>query len=115
MQKDGRLIDFFAEDLTHFEDDQIGAAVRGIHENCKKIIDKYLSLKPVIEKDEGEEITVQSGFDPSSIKLTGNVSGEPPFTGILKHKGWQVTTNNLPKLSDKVDSKLIAPAEVEIK
>ena len=115
LQRDGRLIDFFSEDLSGFEDEQIGAAVRGIHENCKKTIDKYLSLKPVIDQGEGEEITIQSGFDPSSIKLTGNVAGEPPFTGVLKHRGWQVTTNNLPELSDKVDSKLVAPAEVEIK
>lgn len=114
LQREGRLLDFFAEDLGSYEDAQIGAAVRGIHENCKRIIDKRLSLQPVIDQEEGESITVAAGFDPAAIKLVGNVSGEPPFTGILRHRGWQSKRDDLPSLSGTRDAGILAPAEVEI-
>lgn len=114
LQREGRFMDFLAEDLGSYEDTQIGAAVRSIHENCKKAVDKYLAPKAVIDQGEGDEVTVDSGFDPSSIKLTGNVTGEPPFKGVLRHRGWQTEKVELPKLSSSQDSRIIAPAEVEI-
>ena len=114
LQREGRLVDFFSEDLNLYEDDQIGAAVRSIHESCKKVINKNLALKPVIHENEGEQITVQQDFDPGRIKLTGNVTGKPPFKGIVRHRGWQVKKLDMPTLSSSQDSKIIAPAEVEI-
>lgn len=114
LQREGRLMDFFAEDLSSFEDDQIGAAVRNIHENCKKTVDKYLSPEAVFDAAEGDEVSVPEGFDASAVKLIGNVAGQPPFKGILRHKGWKASKTNLPELSTKQDSKIIAPAEVEI-
>jgi hypothetical protein len=114
FQREGRLVDFFAEDLSLYEDAQIGAAVRSIHENCKKTVEKYISPKPVIDKDEGDPITVQPDFDPDSIKLTGNVTGDPPFKGIVRHKGWQASKPDIPTLSGSKESKIIAPAEIEI-
>ncbi len=114
FQREGHLVDFFAQDLSLYEDAQIGVAVRSIHENCKKTIEKYLSPKPVIDKDEGDPITVQPDFDPDSIKLTGNVIGDPPFKGIVRHKGWQAAKSDIPTLSGSKESKIIAPAEVEI-
>ena len=115
LQRDARLMDFFFEKLDQFEDAQIGAAVRNIHENSFKTMSKYLSPKPVIENDEGEAVTIEKGFDPAAVKLTGNVTGEPPFKGILRHKGWQAGDFDLPVLSDRENSLLISPAEVEIK
>jgi len=114
LQRQGRLVDFLSEDLDPYEDEQIGAAVRGIHENCKKVISKSLSLEAVINGSEGEEVTVDQGFDPGAVKLTGNVTGEPPFKGILRHKGWRTKKLELPVLSDAQDAAIIAPAEVEI-
>lgn len=114
LQREGRLVDFFSEDLDQYPDDQIGAAVRGIHENCKKTIEKNLKLEPVIDKPEGEETRIDPGFDPHAIKLTGNVTGEPPFKGILRHRGWRTAKLDLPTLSDVQDIGIIAPAEVEI-
>ena len=115
FQREGRLVDFFLEDLEHYQDEQIGAAVRSIHESCKKTLAKYVSLGAVIEADEGDEVTVEAGFDPAAIKLTGNITGDPPFKGILQHRGWRALTFNLPILSESSDSRNIAPAEVEIK
>jgi hypothetical protein len=114
FQREGRLVDFFSEDLNNYEDAQIGAAVRTIHESCKKTLNKYLSPKAVIDNNEGDSVTIQPGFDPDAVKLTGNVTGEPPFKGVLRHRGWQTTKKDLPTLSDKGNASIIAPAEVEI-
>ena len=114
FQREGRLVDFFAEDLSLYQDDQIGAAVRNIQENCKNTMDKYLKPVAVIDQNEGDEITIDAPFNADEIKLIGNVSGNPPFKGILRHKGWKVNKTELPKLAAGTDSRLIAPAEVEI-
>jgi len=114
LQREGRLLDFFAEDLSLYDDSQIGAAVRSIHENSKKVIEKYLAPKSVVEEDEGQEVTVEPGFDPASVKLTGNVTGEPPFKGMIRHRGWKARKMELPTLSGSQDSSIIAPAEIEI-
>ena len=114
LQREGRLVDFFSEDLNLYEDAQIGGAVRAIHENCKKAVNKSLSLEAVINHSEGDEIQVDPGFDPNAIKLTGNVTGAPPFKGILRHKGWRTRKLELPALSGGQDAHIIAPAEVEI-
>lgn len=114
LQREGRLLDFFGEDLSLYDDEQIGAAVRSIQDDCKKTIAKYLDLKPVIEREEGDEIVVEQGFDPDSIKLIGNVTGKPPFKGVLTHRGWKASKREIPKLSDILDSTIIVPAEVEL-
>ena len=114
LQREGRLIDFFEEDLNQYEDAQIGAAVRSIQDVCKQTIKKSLSPKPVFEKAEGETVTIPADFDAATVKLTGNVSGEPPFTGILRHRGWRAGKLELPTLSGSPDPRIIAPAEVEI-
>ena len=114
LQRDGRLLDFFDEDLSLYDDEQIGAAVRSVQEDCKKTIKKYINLKPVVDNEEGEKLMVEAGFDIDSIKLIGNVAGEPPFDGIVKHRGWKAGKREIPKLSDVQDSTIIMPAEIEI-
>jgi len=114
LQREGRLVDFFQEDLDAYADDQIGAAVRNIHANCRKILAKSLALEPIVADAEGASVTVEADFDPDSIKLTGRVTGEPPFTGTVRHKGWRVQKADLPDLTAIKDPSVIAPAEVEI-
>ena len=36
LQRDGRLIDFLAENISAYPDAQLGAAVRTIHETCRQ-------------------------------------------------------------------------------
>ena len=115
LQREGRLIDFFAENLDSYEDAQIGAAVREIHATCRRVVEKRLFLKPVIQSMEGETVTIDPGFDPGTIKLVGNVSGEPPFTGVLRHRGWQAGRMEIPTFSGDQDAGVIAPAEVEVR
>lgn len=114
LQREGRLMDFLQEDLSLYEDGQIGAAVRSIHENCKKTVARYLSPEPVMKHAEGETVEIAAEFDQHAVKLVGNVVGQPPFSGILRHRGWQLRSISLPKLSDSENPNLIAPAEVEI-
>lgn len=115
MQREGRLMDFLDEELDQYDDAQIGSAVRSIHAGCRQLVEEYLNPKPVMDQAEGEEVEIPVDFDPGVIKLTGNVVGEPPFSGILRHKGWQVGKMNLPTLSGRQNAEIISPAEVEIK
>jgi hypothetical protein len=114
LQRDGRLIDFIAEDIAPYQDAQVGAAARDVHESCRKAIDHYLTLEPVIASEEGQPVTVEPGFDPAAIKLIGNVTGRPPLRGLLRHRGWRVARVNLPPLPESDGRTIIAPAEVEI-
>ena len=114
FQRDGRLVDFLREDIQPYDDAQIGAAVRTIHESCRQVLTEHLTVEPVLNGQEGDEVTVPEGFDPSAIRLIGNVSGEPPFRGVLRHAGWRTTQVKLPDQPSGQDPKIVAPAEVEI-
>jgi hypothetical protein len=114
LQRDGRLIDFLTEDITLYPDEQLGAAVRTIHETCRQVLERYLKLEPILNSEEEQPVTVQAGFDPAAIKLIGNVTGEPPVRGVLRHKGWRVKEMNLPPLPQGAGRMVLAPAEVEL-
>ena len=114
LQNRGRLIDFLEEDIAGYPDAQIGAAVRNIHEECKNALGEYMTLAPVMAEKEGETVVISEGFDPSEIRLTGNISGRAPFKGTLQHPGWKVTRMNLPDQPGGGTHTIIAPAEVEI-
>lgn len=114
LQNKGRLIDFLQEDITRYPDAQIGAAIRYIHEDCSNALSEYVTFAPVMSQKEGESVVVSEGFDPSEIRLTGNITGAPPFKGILRHSGWKVSQINLPGLPKGQKHTVIAPAEVEI-
>jgi len=115
LQQEGRFIDFLQEDLNLYDDAQIGAAVRSIHEGCRKALGEVVDLKPVMDETEGSTVTIQPDFDARSIRLTGNVSGHPPFTGILRHRGWKAEKVQLPSMTSEGGGYgVIAPAEVEI-
>ena len=114
FQRQGRWVDFLFEKLDQYEDDQIGAAVRSIHENCRKVLDEHVMLKPVLDREYGDEITIAEGFPKESIQLIGNVQGSPPFTGIVRHKGWRIQKMDIPEFSSDRMLDILAPAEVEI-
>ncbi len=114
FQREGRLMDFFSEDLAQYDDAQIGAAVRGVQEACRKIVEKHLKPQAVLNAAEGDTVTVPPGFDPAAIKLSGHVAGDPPFKGVLRHHGWKAGRFELPTVGAAGDPAIIAPAEVEI-
>jgi hypothetical protein len=112
LQQEGRLVDFLQENIDSYDDAQVGAAVRSIHAGCRKALAERLEFRRIFEADEGNSVAVEKGFDPNTIRLSGNVTGEPPFRGTLQHGGWRVTKFALPESSG--DATVIAPAEVEI-
>ncbi len=114
LQRDGRLVDFLLEDLAGSEDAQVGAAVREVHASCRDVLHRYVQVEPVMPGDEGQPALVEAGFDPGVVKLVGMVSGQPPYRGVLRHRGWRAVRVQLPALPEGAGRKVIAPAEVEI-
>jgi hypothetical protein len=114
LQREGRLVDFLSEDIDGYDDASIGAAVRDIHKGCKKVLSEAFGVEPVLQADEDEAVTVDTGFDPARIRLVGNVTGSGPFKGTLRHHGWRAARVSLPALNDGLDATIVAPAEVEL-
>ena len=115
LQREGRLVDFLKENLAAYSDAQIGAAVRDVHRDCGAALEKAFGLVPVRSETEGTGVTVPAGFDAASVRLSGNVSGQAPYQGTLRHAGWQATRCELPAYTGSEGAaKVIAPAEVEI-
>jgi len=101
------------EDIASFADDQIGAAVRSLHDQARDSLARYLSLQPVIDGVEGA-YTRPATADPAAVKFIGNVPATKPEGGTLRHKGWRCAKVDLPALNPKQDASIIAPAEIEI-
>jgi len=114
LQRDSRLIDFLMEDISAYSDDQVGAAVRTLHDQSRDVLNRHLRLAPVIDGVEGTFTKIDTN-DPSTVKLLGNVSakGKAPG-GTLRHKGWRAEKIDLPPLSAGQNTSVIAPAEIEI-
>jgi hypothetical protein len=113
LQRDSRLIDFLMEDITSYADEQIGAAVRELHDQCRDSMARYVTLQPVIDGVEGTFAKAPS-TDANVVKFVGNVPAKPPAGGTLRHKGWRAVKIDLPALGSKQDAAVIAPAEIEI-
>jgi hypothetical protein len=114
LQREGRFVDFLQEDMSGFSDADIGAAARVVHEGCKRGLKDVLALAAVRTEAEGAKVELPVGFDANRTRVTGNVTGEPPFRGTLAHHGWRVESIRLPELSAGHDPTIIAPAEVEL-
>jgi Domain of unknown function (DUF2760) len=114
LQNDARFIDFIQENVAAFSDAEVGAAARVVHEGCRKILRQHFELEPVRSESENSRVTLPKGFDASAVRLTGNIVGDPPFTGTLVHRGWRVSRTKLPKIADGHDTRIIAAAEVEL-
>src|SRR5215472_4840196 len=117
LQERGRLVDFLMEDTTTFNDAQVGAAARVVHDGCRAALQEYFGLRSVREESEGSSVTVPSGYQADEYRLIGNIRGAGPFTGTLVHRGWKADSVRLPRLVRLETDRLptIAPAEVEIK
>ena len=114
LQRDSRFIDFLMEDIGAYSDDQVGAAVRDLHQQCRDSLNRYVRLGPVIDGVEGSPTKLETN-DPATVKLLGNVpaSGKAS-SGLLRHKGWKAEKIDLPPLAPGSNASVVAPAEVEI-
>ena len=114
LQRDARLIDFVGENLAEYSDTQVGAAARLVHEGCARVLREHFQIVPVREEAEGSRVALPAGFDAAAVRLTGNVVGQPPFHGSLRHRGWRVAEVRLPQLAEGHDTRVLAAAEVEL-
>lgn len=114
FQREARLIDFAHENLSGYSDADIGAAARVVHEGCARVLREHFTIEAVRTEAEGSRITLAEGFDAASVRLTGNVVGQAPFTGTLSHRGWRAAKVTLPQLAESHDARVLAPAEVEL-
>lgn len=114
LQRDARLVDFIMEDVSGYSDEQVGAAVRGLHEQCRQALARYLRLSPVIDGVEGTYTKAESS-DPARVKFIGNLPAHgTPAGGTLRHKGWRAEKIDLPPVDRRQDLSVIAPAEIEV-
>lgn len=114
LQREGRLLDFLMENVDGYTDAQIGAAVRDIHRGCRKALAEHIKPTPIRSEADESVVRVQSGYDPSQVRLIGRVTGRPPFEGTLRHHGWRASEIHLSDIPSGHDVTVICPAEVEI-
>jgi hypothetical protein len=114
LQAEARLVDFLLEDISAAKDDQIGQAVREIHKKAQAALKRHAVIEPVLPGNEGDKATVPVGFDPSAIRVVGNVTGSPPFTGSINHPGWRVKELKLAAPPEGADEFVLQPAEVQV-
>ncbi|MBX9623014.1 MAG: DUF2760 domain-containing protein [Gemmataceae bacterium] len=114
LQADSRLVDFLMEDIAGASDAQIGQAVRKVHADAQAALKRYAVIETVLGGTEGDTTTVARGFDPSAVRVVGNVTGEPPFTGQIQHPGWKVTQLKVSAPPEGADEFVLQPAEVQI-
>lgn len=114
LQSEAHLLDFFLDDISKTPDEVIVAAVKEIQRKAVKVLKDHLTLSVVMAGADGDRVTVAQGFDPSAVRVVGNVTGRPPFTGTLLHPGWRVKEVRLPALADGQDPFVLQPAEVEL-
>jgi hypothetical protein len=116
LQREARLIDFLMEDLSGYDDAQIGAAVRDVHRDCAAALERMFALRPLRSQEEGSPVEILADYNPVQVTLTGNVTGHLPLRGILMHHGWQAMQCELPAWSGQGEAaRIIAPAEVEVR
>jgi len=117
FQERGRLIDFLMDDITTYDDAQVGAAARVVHQGCKAALQEHFEIRPLREEREGSSVTITEGYPADEYRLIGKISGPGPFSGTLVHHGWKADSVKLPRLVRIDPDRLpaIAPAEIELK
>ncbi|MBA4190506.1 MAG: DUF2760 domain-containing protein [Planctomycetaceae bacterium] len=114
LQAEARLVDFLMEDIAGASDAQIGQAVREVHKKAQDALKRHTVIEAVLPGNLDDKTTVPKGFDPSAIRVIGNVTGHPPFTGTINHQGWRVKELKLAPPPEGTDEFVLQPAEVQI-
>ena len=116
LQREARFVDIVKEPLADYSDAQVGAAARDVLRDCGAVLDRLFNVQPIVDKEEGSEVDLPAGFDTGRYRVTGNVTGEAPYSGPLVHHGWEAKRCALPQWSGSKDAALVVtPAELEVK
>ena len=114
LQAEARLVDFLLEDISGASDEQIGQAVREVHKKSQDALKRHAVIETILPGNEGDSTTVPAGFDPSAVRVVGNVAGAPPFTGSINHPGWKVRELKVAPPPAGADEFVLQPAEVQV-
>ena len=112
LQREARLVDFLKEDIGGYSDEQVGAAVRDLHRDAAATVDRIFGLETLRREAEDSPVVIHHDYRPSEVRLTGNVTGKPPYRGTLRHGGWKATRCEVPART--ASEMVVAPAEVEL-
>jgi hypothetical protein len=115
LQEKGRFLDFLEQDLVSVSNEQLGVVSRVVHAGCKEVIAKFVTLEPLADRAEGDQIELSSGYDPGSWRLLGHVRDNPPYRGTILHRGWKIvrlSPNSLPER--KKGNSVLYPAELQV-
>ncbi len=115
LQREARFVDFIMEPLDQYSDAQIGAAVRDIHRDCAKVLDRIFGLRPIVAESEGSSVELKAGYDAHRYRVLGEpASGEGVRVRVI-HRGWEATRCDLPTWTGTSAAALvIAPAELQV-
>lgn len=115
LQREARFVDLVNESLDEYSDAQIGAAAREALADCGKVLQRIFAFQPVADVAEGESMQVPADYDTGRLRLTGNLSQQPPLTGKLVHAGWVATQCDLAAWTGSREAALVVtPAEIEV-
>lgn len=114
LQAEARLVDFIMEDISGASPEQVGNAVIKVHKDAQEALKRFVVIETVLPGTEGDTTTVPKGFDPSAMRVVGNVTGEPPYTGTIEHVGWRVKELKVSPPPAGADEFVLQPAEVRV-
>ena len=89
LQEKGRFVDFLMDDVTAYDDAQVGAAARVVHQGCREVLREHFKITPVSGAAEGSRVTVPAGYAAEEYRVVGKIGGGAPFTGTILHRGWR--------------------------
>jgi hypothetical protein len=118
LQEKGRLLDFLMEDITTYQDAQVAAASRVVHQGCSAVMREYFDIAPLHGGKEGDRVTADTATDPSRYRLSGKLAGNGPYQGVVVHRGWRTGKLALPRYTRAIDPAqpaTITPIEVEVR
>ena len=86
MQAEGRILDFFMEDIAGYSDEQVGGAVREVHEKTRAVLVRHFAPVPAIDAVEGTPVAASrqkpppTGFpkDQTKAAFAARAHGHPP-------------------------------------
>lgn len=116
LQERGRFLDFLMDDITPYDNTQVGAAARVVHQGCGQILREYFDIQPVEARAEGETVALNEDYDPRSYRIVGETPATAAFSGRVLHRGWKTAKVSLPRVATPAQgATVVTPAEIEVK
>ena len=113
LQRDGRLLDFLMEDLAAYGDAQVGAAARDVHAGCRTVLTRYLSISPVVDEEEGQQLRSSGApIRPASRSSATSPASRPTPASSATAAGRRHASNC--RRFRPPGGSVLAPAEVEV-